>query len=285
MITIAIPNKGRLFEPTINLLSKSGININIEPRKLFTESSYKDIKVIFVRAKDIPEIVYSGSADIGITGYDIVIESGLNVKVLLKLNYGKAKLVVACKEGDNIKDIYERKKRIRIATEFPNITKKFFEKKGIDVEIISVSGATEIMPLIGVSDLIVDLVTTGNTLRMNNLKIVEEILETEACLIANTNSLETKKNIIEEIVMLLKGVINATNKKLVMMNVPEEILDEIKTIMPGLAGPTVAKVLSDKPMYAVHAVVDEKDVYDVIIKAKKIGAKDILVVPIERLIP
>ncbi len=283
MITIAIPNKGRLLEPTINLLNKSGIKVNVESRKLYAETSRRNVRVIFIRARDIPEIVHSGSADLGITGYDIVVESGLDLEILLKLNYGRAKLVVACKEEDNPEDLM--RKKVRIATEFPRITENHFKNKGINFEIIKVSGATEIMPLIGVSDLIVDLVTTGNTLKMNKLKIVEEILETEACLIANKNSLKEKGEEINEIVLLLKGVVNAKNKKLVMMNVPEDILEKIKSIMPGLAGPTVAKVLSDKPMYAVHAVVDEEDVYDVIIKAKRIGARDILVVPIERLIP
>ncbi len=284
MITIAIPNKGRLYEPTIELLNKSGIKIDLESRKLYAKTSHKNIHVIFIRARDIPEIVYSGTADLGITGYDILVESGLKLNILLKLGYGRAKLVVACREEENPEEIF-KKNRIRVATEFPKITYEHFKRKGMNIEIIKVSGATEIMPLIGVSDLIVDLVTTGNTLRMNKLKIVDEILETEACLIANENSLKNKREEIEEIMLLLQGVINARNKKLVMMNVPENILEEIKKIMPGLAGPTVARVLSKEPMYAVHAVVDEEDVYEVIIKAKKIGARDILVVPIERLIP
>jgi len=281
-----VPNKGRLHAPSINLLNTSGIKvINGGERKLIASTVDPEIQILFVRAKDIPEFVYNGVADLGITGLDVVHEANYDVELLLNLNFGKAKLVVAVPENSRISSIEEIPENSKVATQFPRLTKEFFEKKDKKIEVVTVSGATEISPHIGVADLIVDLKSTGTTLKMNKLKEIAEILETSAYLIANKKAFESKKSKIEEIILALKSVLFAEGKKLLMMNVPKRALEEIKKIMPGMAGPTVSEVAAEEPMVAVNAVVNESEVYTIINKAKKIGARDILVLPIERIIP
>jgi ATP phosphoribosyltransferase len=171
-----------------------------------------------------------------------------------------------------------------VATEFPHLTEKYFKTQNIPVKIVELSGSTEIAPFIGVSDLITDLTSTGTTLKMNHLQMVETILESSVHLIANPDSYQEKREKIEEIRTGVKGVLDAEGKKLVMMNVDEEVLDEVKNAMPGMTGPTVSQVLSNTGVVAVHAVVNEHEVFKVVNRLKKIGARDILVVPIERII-
>ncbi len=286
MLHIALPSKGRLHAPSVEILNRAGIKIlDSSDRQLFANTIDKDIQILFARAFDIPAFVYKGVADIGVTGYDVVKENGYDVDILLDLKFGYAKLVVAVPENSGIESIEDLPENAKIATEFPNLARKFFNSVGKNVEVVKVSGATEITPHIGIADAIVDLTSTGTTLKVNRLRVIAEILSTNAVLIANKRSYKNKRNKIEKIVLAIKSVLMAENKKLVMMNVPEEVIEEIKKIMPGMAGPTIAKVASEKPMLAVHAVVDEKDVYEIITKAKKIGARDILVLPIERIIP
>ncbi len=284
MIKIAVPNKGRLHKPALQLLSQAGFRIvNLGERKLFAGTTDSEVHILFLRAADIPEFVHSGAADLGITGYDIVMENNYDVELLLNLNFGKARLAVAAPQGvySSLEDVPEN---ARVATEFPNLTRKFFESKGKKVKIVKVSGATEIAPHIGVAELIVDLVGTGTTLKMNNLEVVEVILETSAWLIGNKGSVVEKKEKVEEVVLALESVLKAKRKKLLMMNVPRESLEEIKKIMPGMAGPTISEVIAQEPMVAVNVVVEEEEVYKLISKAKKLGARDILVIDIERII-
>lgn len=285
MIKIAIPNKGRLHEPCIELLNRSGLEVqNSSERKLFASTIDPEIQILFVRAPDIPEFVYKGAADLGITGYDVMLEAGYRVEQLLKLDFGKARLVVAAPETSKIKGLKDIKNGMKVATEFPALTKQFFEKQGKSVEIVKVSGAAEIAPHIGVADLIVDLTSSGTTLTVNKLRIVAEILQTCAYLIGNKKAVKDKKGKVEEIILALKSVLAAQGKKLVMMNVPKKSLEAVKRIMPGMAGPTISEVAANVPMLAVNAVVDEKEVYSIISRAKKVGARDILVLPIERIV-
>ncbi len=284
MIKIAVPNKGRLHEPAMQLLAQAGFKVvNTGERKLFASTLDPELQVLFLRANDIPEFVHSGAADLGITGYDIVMENNYDVEILLNLNFGKAKLAVAAPQG-NYKSIDDVEDKARVATEFPNLTEKFFSSKGKEIEIVKVSGATEIAPHIGVAELIVDLVGTGTTLKMNNLEVIEVILETSAHLIGNKESIEKDREKIEEIVLAFESVLKAKKKKLLMMNVPRESLEKLKEIMPGMTGPTISEVIADKPMVAVNVVVDEEQVYKTISRAKKLGARDILVIDIERII-
>jgi ATP phosphoribosyltransferase len=194
-------------------------------------------------------------------------------------------MVVAASEKSGIKSARDIKAGARVATEFPCIARQYFSKKKIKVEVVDITGAAEISPLIGLADLIIDVTSTGTTLRAHGLKIIDTILESTARLVTNKKSLREKKAKIEDIVTAISSVIKARGKKLVMMNVPEDRLEEVKLVMPGMAGPTVSRVESAKAMLALQAVVDEADVYNVVKRAKQAGARDILVVPIERVLP
>jgi ATP phosphoribosyltransferase len=285
VVKIAIP-KGHLESPTVRLLEDSGIGIvGRDPRELFARTSDPEIELVFVRAQDIADLVGKGATDLGITGYDLIQESSAKVSELLDLGYGSARLVVAAQEKSEIKSVRDIKPGMRVATEFPNVTQRYFREKGIEVEVVRVTGATEATPSIGVADLIVDVVSTGTTLRTHGLFIVDTILESSARLIANPKSLREKAEKIEDIKTAMGSVIQARGRKLVLMNVPEEKLEAIKRIMPGMAGPTVSRVEAKPAMLAVQAVVEEKKVYEVVKRAKEAGARDILVVPIERILP
>jgi ATP phosphoribosyltransferase len=284
-IKIALPSKGRISDPAVKLLSKAGIGLkDAVNRRLFAETFDDQISVMFTRAADIPEFVADGAADLGMTGLDLIEEKEVNVEILEDLNFGRSKLVLAAPEDSDIKELGDVKDGSIVATEFPHLTEKYFKNQGIPVKIVELSGSTEIAPFIGVSDLITDLTSTGTTLKMNHLQMVDTILESSVHLIANPDSYQKKREKIEEIRTGVKGVLDAEGKKLVMMNVDEEVLDEVKNAMPGMTGPTVSQVLSNKGVVAVHAVVNEHEVFKVVNQLKKIGARDILVVPIERII-
>ena len=284
-IRIALPSKGRISDPAVQLLGKAGIGVkDTANRKLFSETYDDEISVMFTRAADIPEFVADGAADLGVTGFDLIEENNADVEILEDLNFGRTKLVLAVPETSPINGINDITDGAVVATEFPHLTDKYLKSKSITAKIVELSGSTEIAPFIGVADIISDLTSTGTTLKMNHLKIIETILESSIKLIANKKSFKKNNEKIEAIRTGIKGVIDAEGKKLVMMNVAEEFLDEVQKAMPGLTGPTVSQVLSKKGIMAVHAVVDERDVFNLVNQLKKIGARDILVVPIERII-
>ena len=284
-IKLAIPNKGRLHEPTVNLLEDSGIGIvDRGSRELFASTNVSDLEVILVRTQDIPKIVETGSADLGVTGHDLVMESQADVEELLDLDFGKASMVAAAHESSSIESIEDVKDGSKVATEFPNVTRNYFEDKDIEIKINEVSGATEITPFIGMADLIVDITSTGTTLRTHGLEVIDKLFDTSVRLIANKESLEQKGKKIEDIKTAIGSVIKAKPSKLVMMNVPKKKISEIKEIMPGMSGPTVSKV-EGTDMLAVQAVVQADQIYELVSKVREKGAQDILVVPIERILP
>lgn len=252
-------------------------------RKLFAKTADPGIDLLFARALDIPEYVQDGAADLGITGFDLITEAGVDVEVLLDLKFGKAELVLAVPDDSEIKTVKGLKGK-RVATEFPNITGRFFDERKINVDIIKVSGATEMTPHVGIADAIVDLTSSGTSLVMNRLKVIEHVLSTSARLIANKNSLKQNLEKIKEVKTAFESVVRAEGKRYLMMNVPQEALERVKEVMPGLSGPTVLRVESAAPMMAVHAVVDENDLFTIINELKRLGAKDILVFPIERMV-
>lgn len=284
-IRIALPSKGRISDPAVQLLGKAGIGVkDTANRRLFSETYDEEISVMFTRAADIPEFVADGAADLGMTGLDLIEENSASVEILEDLNFGSARLVLAVPEDSPIEKISDIMDGAVVATEFPNLTEKYFKNIGINAKIVELSGSTEIAPFIGVADIISDLTSTGTTLKMNHLKIIDTILESSIKLIANKKSYKDNNEKIEAIRTGIKGVLDAEGKKLVMMNVEKKFLDDVKKTMPGLTGPTVSNVLSKKDIVAVHAVVNEKDVFNLVNHLKKIGARDILVVPIERII-
>ncbi len=289
MIRIAIPNKGRLFEPTISIFKDAGLPISggAESRKLFAKTTDPDIHILFARAADIPEYVQDGAADVGITGIDLITERGAKVETLLDLKFGKASLVLAVPEDSDFQKAEDLEGR-KIATEFPEITRQYFNNLGINVEVIKVSGACEMTPHVGIADAIVDISSSGTTLLINHLKPIDTVFSSTVYLIANKESLKKKEKILD-IKTALESVLNAKHRRYLMMNVPESSLKAVKEVLPGMSGPTVMKVESSKlpgeSILAVHAVVDADLIFTIVNKLKKVGARDVLVVPIERIMP
>ena len=284
-IKIAIPSKGRISEPSINILEKAGLGlIDKNNRKLISKTFNENIEVMFARASDIPKFVNNGVADMGITGVDLINESEAEVAELLDLRFGQTKLVLAAPEQSDIKSTDDITEDMIVATEFPVLTRKYLNEKGLDLKIIKLSGSTEAAPFIGIADLITDLTSTGTTLKMNHLKIIDNILDSTIKLIANKESLETRSELIEAVSTSIKGVLDADRKKLIMMNVKDDDLNNVKKVMPSMGGLTISEVLSDEKTVAVQAVIDEKEVFELVNDLRNAGAKDILVVPIERII-
>lgn len=284
---IAVPNKGRVYEPTLKMLEKAGLKVKNKgsSRKLFANTSDSEIMLLFARTSDIPEYVQDRAADLGITSMDFIEEQEVDVEILLDLEYGEAEVVFAVPEESEIDSIGDVKDSMKIVTEFPSITKRFFDKRGVNPKVIEVSGATEMTPQVGIADGIVDLTSTGTTLRMNRLEVIEKIMNTSVHLIANKDSLEEDESKISEVKMALESVLRGRKKKYLMMNVPEKKVSDVKDVLPGLSGPTVMRVESKKNLVAIHAVVDESKVYKLINELKSAGAKDILVSSIDRLVP
>ncbi|SDA56198.1 ATP phosphoribosyltransferase [Methanobrevibacter millerae] len=284
-LKIAVPSKGRISNPSIDILEKAGLGLkDNNNRQLISKTHNKNIDIMFARASDIAEFVSDGIVDMGITGVDLIKESESEVIELLDLNFGQTKLVLASPEDSQINSIDDLTSEMTIATEFPTLTKNYLESHKLECKIVKLSGSTEIAPFIGVADLITDLTSTGTTLKMNHLKIIDTILESTIVLITNEESLNEKKTLIEAVNRSIKGVIDAFGKKLIMMNVKSRDLEEVRKLMPSMEGPTVSEVLAKEKTVAIQAVIDEDQVFELVNDLRNAGAKDILVVPIERII-
>ena len=209
-LKIAVPSKGRISDPAVRILEKAGLGLkDSSNRKLFSQTYNEDIDVMFARAADIPEFVDEGICDMGITGYDLIEENDADVEILLDLNFGATKLVLASPDDSEIETKEDLKDGMTIATEFPNLTRKYLEENNLDIKIVKLTGSTEIAPFIGIADAITDLTSTGTTLNMNHLKIVDTILESSIKLIANKNSYEEKKDLVEAVSTSIQGVLEA----------------------------------------------------------------------------
>jgi ATP phosphoribosyltransferase len=287
VLKIAVPNKGRLSEATLDLFRKAGMKVESSPdRKLYATALDRTVQILFVRASDIPGFVQDGVAHLGVTGKDIVEEEGKAVREVMDLQYGYCRLVVAVPDTSGVRDAKDVPDGARVATSFPNLARRFFADAGRDVRIVQVSGATEVTPHIGVADLIVDLTSSGSTLAMNNLREVATILPSTARVVANGKAMEDARlrPRIDAILASLQSVVQARGKRYLMANVPKGRLDEVRRILPGISGPTIMDILSHPELVAAHAVVDEGALFDVVNRLKAIGATGILVLPIERLV-
>lgn len=286
-IRIAIPNKGRLSEQTLELLEQAGLKPAFRADRALVASLGDEFQAIFVRAQDIPEYVADGAAELGVTGSDLVAESGRDVEEILHLGFGKCRLIVAVKDESPVRSAKDLPPGTRVATSFPRSAKAYFESLGIPIQIAPVSGAAEIAPHLGVADVIVDLTSTGSTLRVNGLREVDTILNSSATLIASPDALanDDVRGEVEILSTALESVLRAEAKRYLMTNVPRSKIDEVRKILPGISGPTIVEIADDGGWVAAHAVVDADQVYQTIAKLKELGAEGILVTRIERLMP
>lgn len=283
-VRLAIPSKGRIAQPVRELVEKSGLHfIEGDERRLIARTLDPHVEVLFARPIDIPAYVESGAADLGITGRDMVAERCSQVDELLDLGIGKARLVVAVPEEGQLNDIHDLD-GARVATEFPTLATAYFQEQGVSVQLIPVSGACEATPHLGIADAIVDLTASGTTLRTHHLKEIATVMESSTILIAGKEARRRAREKIDEITLALESVIRARGQCYLMMNVRRSGVDEIRRILPGLSGPTVMDVASQEDLVAIHVVVAEDRIYRLISLLRKAGARDILVVPIERMI-
>jgi len=283
-LKFAIPNKGRLSERTVQILNHAGLEIEgADERKLYT--NVRNLSVMFLRASDIVRFVHKGAVDIGVTGKDLVLESGLDVKTVYELDFGHCRLSIAAPEGSGFDSVDDIRDGTVVATSFPNMTQKYFERLGKKVEITKISGAAEVAPHLGVADVISDLVSSGSTLKMNHLKEIAVITHSQAVVIANHESYRTRRDEVDELVSAMRSVMDAENKKYLMADVPTVSLDEVRKYFPGIAGPTVMNIAGREDVVAVHVVIDKDQVYDAIIRLKRLGASGILITPIDRMVP
>jgi ATP phosphoribosyltransferase len=288
MLRIALPNKGRLSEETRELFADAGLPVRARGERALSASLGGEFEAIFVRAQDVPEFVADGAADAGITGWDLVCESERDLHMRLDLDFGRCRLVVAAREDSGI----ERVDQIvggRVATVFPRVTRRFFDRPGCTVEVVPVTGAAEIAPHLGIADIVVDLTSTGSTLRVNGLREVATVLESSARLIArppNADSRDTEKQrALDELTTALESVLRARGQRYVMANVPRAALERVREVLPGLNGPTVIDIMNGGQHVAVHAVVPASAIFRTIAQLKALGGAGILVTRIERLMP
>lgn len=288
MLRIALPNKGRLADDTRALFEDAGLPIRARGDRALTASLGGEFEAIFVRAQDIPEFVADGAADAGITGWDLVCESERELDARLDLEFGRCRLVVATRDESRITRLDEIVAG-RVATVFPRVTRRFFDRPGCSVEIVPVSGAAEIAPHLGIADIVVDLTSTGSTLRVNGLREIATVLESSARLITGvrgTMAIDApKRHALDELASALESVLNARGRRYVMANVPRVALGRVKEVLPGLNGPTVIDILDGGQHVAVHAVVPIAAVYRTVAELKALGGAGILVTRIERLMP
>ncbi len=284
-LRIAIPNKGRLSEKIYELLSNAGLNFPSKSERTLQVTT-KDGKysLIFVRTQDIPKFVEDSVADIGFTGFDIVTETKVDVDNLLDLGFGQCDMVVAIKEEDNFSCAKELPTEIKVATSFPNIAKDYFDSIGKKAKIIEVSGATEITPRLGLADVVVDITSSGSTLKSNKLKIIDKILSSSAVVIARKGLSQELKENTEALLRALTAVIDAREKKYLMAHVPKASLEEIKSFLPGLSSPTVMTLMDDDAHVVIHVVVDADKVYDSIQHLKSLGGMGILIMTVDQMV-
>lgn len=289
MLRLAIPNKGRLHEDARSLLADAGLEVRASSERALVASLGGEFEAIFVRAQDIPEFVADGAADAGITGWDLVAESTRPLTSRLDLGFGRCRLVVASREESGVRDVRDIPDGARVATTFPALTRRFFADAGRRVELVPVSGAVEITPHLGIADVVVDLTSTGSTLRVNGLREIATVIESTAHLVTarqrdGTRPDRARDAALGDLVDALASVLAARGQRYLMANVPRDRLDEVKRILPGISGPTVIDVLNGGSKVAVHAVCPASGIYRTINALKAIGGEGILVTRIERLL-
>ena len=281
-LRLAIPNKGRLVEPTVQLLRDAGLVFEAGERALVARVQNFDLEILFVRTNDIVEFLNDGVAELGITGFDLVAESGSDIPLVRKLGYGRCRLTIGV-PNDSPFRAAEDLAGLRVATSHMRITKQFFADRKVPVDVIPVSGAAEVAPRLGLAEAIVDLVSTGSTMVVNGLRQIEEIFSSEAVLLTNKTALAERSDVIDAIETKLDATLAARDRKYLMMNAPHTKLAELEDLLPGLESPSIIP-LAHEGMIAIHSVVEANQVWSLLPKLKAAGASGILVLPIEKLL-
>lgn len=281
-LKIAIQKSGRLNEDSIQILKDCGISINNGNDQLKAEATNFPLEVLFLRNSDIPQYLLDGVVDVAILGDNLLVEKGKNIQVVEKLGFSKCKVSVAVPktfEYNSIQDL----EGLRIATSYPNTVLDYFKSKNVTVDLHQISGSVEIAPNIGLSDAIVDIVSSGSTLFKNNLKEVEVITKSEAVLAVSPSISAGTQVILNKLLFRIQSVLKARKSKYILMNIPNDKIDEISKILPVLKSLTVMP-LAEEGWSSVHSVIEEDTFWEVIDQLKNAGAEGILVCPIEKMV-
>jgi ATP phosphoribosyltransferase len=282
ILKIAVQKSGRLYEGSMKLLKECGIEISNGNNQLRVQAANFPAEIFFLRDDDIPEYVQDAVADIGFVGENVVKESNKETDTIEKLGFGKCRLSIAMPKSGSFKSINDLEGK-KIATSYPFILSEFLKEKNITASIHEISGSVEIAPRIGLADAICDLVSSGSTLFTNELKEIETILFSEAVLISNKNLTAEKRGILESLLFRIRSVKKARNNKYVLLNAPNNKLETICNLLPGMKSPTILP-LAEPGWSSVHSVINESDFWNVIEKLKANGAQGILIIPIEKMI-
>jgi ATP phosphoribosyltransferase len=282
-VRLAVPNKGRLVEPTIALLRDAGLVFEDHERSLVSHCENHPLDILFVRTEDVVEFVSDGVAELGITGTNLLAESGVDLPILAQLGYGRCRLEAAV-PSDAPQRTLEDLAGLRLATSHPRTAARTLAERGIAAEIVPLSGAVEVAPRMGLADGIVDLVSTGSTLVMNGLRSLGVLLASEAILVTSDEARRGRAEAVAHLTTMLESVTAGRRRKYLMMNAPRSALEEIEAVLPGLESPSIIP-LAHEGMVAVHAVVGADEVWGLLARLRSAGASGILVVPIEKLLP
>ena len=281
-LKIAIQKSGRLNEDSIQILKDCGISINNGNDQLKATASNFPLEVLYLRNSDIPQYLIDGVVDAAIVGDNLLVEKGKNIQVAEKLGFSKCKVSVAVPKSFNYNSVKDLD-GLRIATSYPNTVLDFFKSKNVSVDLHQISGSVEIAPNIGLADAIVDIVSSGSTLFKNNLKEVEVIFKSEAVLAVSPKISSENKAILDKLQFRIQSVLRARKSKYILMNVPNDKIELISSILPVLKSPTVMP-LAQAGWSSVHTVIEEDRFWEVIDELKEAGAEGILVCPIEKMV-
>lgn len=281
-IKLAIQKKGRLSEKSLKLIDECDISFPNSAGRLKAAAYDFPMEILFLRDDDISGYVEDGVADIGIVGENVLVESGNDVEILERLGFGRCRLSIAIPRGAAYEGIQDFQGK-SIATSYPKLLGDYLSKNGVQADIHEISGSVEIAPSIGLAEAVCDIVSTGSTLLSNGLKEVEEIFSSEAVLVKNKNLSPAKQEILDRFMFRWTAVRKAKNNKYILLNAPNDKLDQIIDLLPGLSSPTVQSLAIDG-WSSVHSVIKEQDFWERIELIKAAGAEGILIMPIEKLI-
>ncbi len=284
MLRIAVQSKGRLYEETMTMFKEASIKVDENKRTLLVRAKNFPVELLYLRDDDIPQVVAGGVADIGIVGENEYVEKGEKANIVKRLDFSKCRLSLAIPKAENYEgpQWFEGKK---IATSYPNILRNYLNNVNVNAEIYEITGSVEVSPAIGVADCIFDIVSSGGTLVSNNLKEVEVVMKSEALMIGHPGLEKDpeKKTILDELLFRYASYKNAEGKKYIILNIPNEKIEEAKKLLPGMKSPTVTPLL-EEGWSSMQSVIEEDCFWERISKLKAIGAEGILVIPIEKMI-
>jgi ATP phosphoribosyltransferase len=281
-LTLAVPAKGRMAEPALRLCADAGLSFEVTERSLVVPCANAPVDLLLVRPSDIPEYAQDGVVDVGITGANLVAEADADVVMLAELGFARCSLDAAVPVDAPQTSIMELR-GLRIATAYPNSTRRLLDELDVDCELVPISGSVEAAPRLGLSDAIVDLVSTGSTMSANGLRRIGTLLTSQAVLVGGRAAIDARRDLVERLELMLSGVVAARRHRYVMMNAHVDDLAAIRAVLPGMGAPSVLQ-LAEEGEIAVHAAVDADEVWSLLPVLRQAGATSILVLPIERLV-